>query len=792
MLYLNKAGDKMNTKMILNEYYDKMNCNKYIGIKEYNQFLDKLYNKYRNEIINNKDLQLLFNQENENLEKHNQEYIEEALKQEKEYFDNMFKNIDDNIILDVEQRKAILCDEDSSLIIAGAGSGKTTTMAAKVKYLVERKHIDPSKIVVISYTNKATDELEDRIKYDFDLPVDIMTFHSLGIKIVRKIIKDKPIKPLVGKEQKEIIVNYFKEILFKDKDLLLRYINAFNKYSEINRRIFSKGFIENSFKFDTFEDYFKDYKRRKQEINKDNLDEIIKNYEDRFLKFDKPQTLKGEQTKSIGEARIANYLFKHGIDYKYEEPYPERIDLERTYLPDFTIEIKGIPVYIEYYGLSNYIGENNTLSEKEKKKYEYIRNKKREFHKLKNNNYIELDYNNETNENYIHVLIKELTKRGVSLNKISNEKLYDAILNTNEEAEIFGFVDFALETIESIKSSLDRNKINKKINEHINSLNLTIEEQNELIEESNLIIKLYNYYQSKTIQKNQIDFADMIYYANKYLLTLNTNNNILDYEYIIIDEYQDISINRYKLARNLSLMSNAKIVSVGDDWQTIFSFAGSRIDLFYDYEKLFSGAKNLVINNTYRNSQQLINLAGCFITKNPYQIKKNLKSGKTRNAPIKIVPYDDNEFEILGKIIEKIHRENPNDKIMILSRKNRTLTSLKHNALFEEGLNERIKYKKCPNAYIEAMSIHKSKGLGADQVIILNVTNKNFPEEARKTFWIKNLFDDHEFVEEFPDAEERRVFYVALTRTKKDVYLLTPREKSKESPFVKELLESEI
>lgn len=61
MLYLNKAGNKMNTKMILNEYYDKMNYNKYIGIKEYNQFLDKLYNKYRNEIINNKDLQLLFN-----------------------------------------------------------------------------------------------------------------------------------------------------------------------------------------------------------------------------------------------------------------------------------------------------------------------------------------------------------------------------------------------------------------------------------------------------------------------------------------------------------------------------------------------------------------------------------------------------------------------------------------------------------------------------------------------------------------------------------------------------------
>ena len=128
----------MDTKVILDKYHNKMNSNKYIGIKEYNRFMDKLYNKYKNEISKDKELQLLFNQENENLEKHNQKDIEEALKQEKDYFYNMFKNIDDNIILDIEQRKAILCDKDSSLIIAGAGSGKTSTMAVKVKYLVER------------------------------------------------------------------------------------------------------------------------------------------------------------------------------------------------------------------------------------------------------------------------------------------------------------------------------------------------------------------------------------------------------------------------------------------------------------------------------------------------------------------------------------------------------------------------------------------------------------------------------------------------------------------------------
>lgn len=782
----------MNKKIILEQLNNKLSEDKYFGLKEYNLFIEKLYKNNIDIIIKDNELKEVFNNSNNLLESHNQKYINRALIREKEYFDNLFKGIDDNILLDEEQRRAILCDEDSSLIIAGAGAGKTTTMAAKVKYLIDRKKVEPNKIVVISYTNKATDELEDRIKYDFDLPVDIMTFHSLGIKIVRKIIKDKPIKPLVGKEQKKIILNYFKEVLFKDKDLMMRYINTFNKYSELNKRLFSKGFIDNCMKFDSFDEYFKDYKKRKQELNKDNLPEIIKNYEIAFLKFEKPQTLKGEQTKSIGEARIANYLFKRGIDYKYEEPYPERIDQERCYLPDFTININGKEIYIEYYGLSNNKEKNDTFSLKDRKKYEYIRDKKREFHKNNKNDYIELDYKNENNVNYIQVLNNKLLKRNIKFNKTSYEDLYEAILDTNEEAEIYQFVDFILEVIESIKSSMDRNRINDKIYEYINSLGNTPEEKREMIEEYNLIIKVYNYYQTKILTKNQIDFSDMIYYANKYLVTLKSNNTILDYDYIIIDEYQDISINRYNLARNLSLSSNAKIVSVGDDWQTIFSFAGSRIDLFYNYENLYPGAKNLVINNTYRNSQELINLAGYFITKNPYQIKKNLKSKKTRNAPIKIVPYENNEFEILGKLIEKIYNDNPNDKILILSRKNRVLTSLKHNELFEDGLNERIIYKKCPNAYIEAMSIHKSKGLGADQVIILNVTNKDFPDRDRKNFWLKNLFDDHDFVENYPDAEERRIFYVALTRTKKDVYLMTPKEKSKESPFINELIESEV
>lgn len=109
----------------------------------------------------------------------------------KEYFDNMYNEIDPNIHLDDEQIKAILADEDYSLILAGAGTGKTTTMASKVKYLVDIKGINPNKILVISYTKKATEELIRRINIDFEIPAKISTFHSIGYEYIRNYFKTK-------------------------------------------------------------------------------------------------------------------------------------------------------------------------------------------------------------------------------------------------------------------------------------------------------------------------------------------------------------------------------------------------------------------------------------------------------------------------------------------------------------------------------------------------------------------------------------------------------------------------
>lgn len=132
----------------------------------------------------------------------------------------MYNGIDNNIKLDEEQVKAILSDEDYSLIIAGAGTGKTTTMAAKVKYLVDICGINPQEILVMSYTKKATEELDKRIRLDFGIPANVTTFHSLGLLYIRSIFKDKKCSVVDDNTKNNLFLKYLTERLFTRKESL--------------------------------------------------------------------------------------------------------------------------------------------------------------------------------------------------------------------------------------------------------------------------------------------------------------------------------------------------------------------------------------------------------------------------------------------------------------------------------------------------------------------------------------------------------------------------------------------
>ena len=276
-----------------------------------------------------------------------------------------------------------------------------------------------------------------------------------------------------------------------------------------------------------------------------------------------------------------------------------------------------------------------------------------------------------------------------------------------------------------------------------------------------IIINIYIRYETYLKDNNELDFDDLIINATKEVK--NYNKRI---KYIIIDEYQDISYIRLLLVKALINKTNSKLMCVGDDYQSIYKFSGSNINLFLKFKDIFSNGKILFLNNTYRNSKELVDIANKFICKNKLQIKKEINSSKRLINPIKIVYYNDLNKE-LRKLINII-----NTNILILGRNNKDI-----NLIDKDILNDRVKY----------MTIHKSKGLEEDNVIIINLINDTlgFPNKIKNNKILRTVID---YEDSFLYSEERRLFYVSLTRTKNYVYLLVP--KYKESIFISEIKKS--
>lgn len=277
-------------------------------------------------------------------------------------------------------------------------------------------------------------------------------------------------------------------------------------------------------------------------------------------------------------------------------------------------------------------------------------------------------------------------------------------------------------------------------------------------------------YQKEKDSIGAIDFDDMIKKATQEVKTCT-------FKYIIVDEYQDSSLIRVKLIQKLIELSKANLFVVGDDWQSIYRFSGCDLNIFIKFRHFFKSPKTIKLKNTYRNSKQLIKVASSFIMKNPYQIRKTLLSNKHNSKPIKIIYYNNPQL-VLEKTIKLIDKKK---RILILGRNNFDIN---------EYLNNNISLKKneiiCSfNDHIKYLSIHKSKGLESDEVIVINLKNSVYGLPSQITNHpLINYFQLSKH--KYPFDEERRLFYVALTRTKNNVYLLV--DKKNPSIFIKELV----
>ena len=761
----------------LEKYKKFMTKDIYITSNMYDTFTNKykyLYDYLDKNTCEYKNILKIINDKNKLLRKHNRKYVDNKLIKYKPYFDNMFNDINKNIILDKSQREAIICDEDNLLVLSGAGSGKTTTISAKVKYLIDIKNVKPDKICVITFTKKAKEELDYKINKLFNANVDIYTFHSLGLKIIKYYYKNKDIDIIDEKGQYKIICDYIKNNLFKNKEKFNLFFEAFK-----NKTSFSEEYKL----FDNYYDYHNYMYKRKYINSNTTMDNYIKEQAKRRRNYLK--TLNGEYCKSKEEVDIANFLYLNNIDYQYEKSY-KKLDNLKIYKPDFYIEQNNNYNYIEHFGIDKINETNNHYTKEELTNYLKNMKLKENYHKKeKIEDLFIITYSKVLGKkNYLSVLKDSLIKKGYVLSKKDNNLVYERLKDTSEDRYINNFVNrIVIPFISYFKRS------NYKLDDFKN-----IKTDNDLLNKQiSVISDIYLNYESKLREKNLIDFEDMVNISYKVMPYVKEKNLGVDYKYIIIDEYQDVSMQRFNLTKRIEELFKSKIIAFGDDYQTIFGFSGSRIDLMTEFKNYLTDAKQIPIPNVYRNSQELIDVATKFINKNSKQIKKKLISNKRLINPIELYIYNDsnyintniNKSIILSNILDKIYLSNNKSNVLLLERYNNDIDTILNNNLFIRKNHENIIYKKHEDMKIDYLTIHKSKGLEYDNCILINAIDDKygFPSKIEDEEIIKLLKPKIEENIFYP--EERRLFYVAMTRTKNKLYILVP--KSKTSSFIREI-----
>lgn len=701
---------------------------------------------------------------------HNQDYVDKTLIREKEYFDSILKDIDPGIRLDEEQRRAVITDDDYCLLVAGAGAGKTTTMAAKVKYLVEKKHVNPEEIIVISYTNKAIGELRERINRGLSIPAKICTFHAFAYDIVKKFSAEPP---EINLSSYQIIFDMLEKVIFDNKQLMRNLVLFLGYYFDLT---------EDVFKFDNLNQYHLYKSAQDYETLKSGLGEYVKKVEQQRTKHIK--TLTGEFLRSVQEVQIANFLYLNGLDYEYERAYPfDSPSRNKKYTPDFYITQGEHVAWLEHYALTE-SGYSSVFSSQQIAKYKKAIGDKRALHQTHRTTLLETWSLYNDRRPLLEHLREELIRAGFVLKPKNLEEVYKKIVETGKDKYIFKLIFFMMNFIEQYKTTgYDASGfeiLRKKTDNPRTLLFLDVAQE------------VYTYYQSILKQRNQIDFADMINDAHFYLQEIERQQLELPYKYIIIDEFQDIARQRFNLTKRLSEITKAKVVAVGDDWQSIYAFSGSDITLFTRFLDLMGTGTELKITHTYRNSQELIDIAGGFVQKNISQIRKQLISPKHLENPVVIEAFEDgvkpmnalaNKIEeIIGKILSEFGNSS---SILLIGRYNYDMYKLYRTGKFKELPNNQIQSERYPKANISFMTAHSSKGLGFDNVILINMFEGKFgfPCQIEDDPIMKIVTHEDRSM---PFAEERRLFYVALTRTKNRVYIATP--KNRPSRFLVELI----
>ncbi len=683
------------------------------------------------------------------IKEHNDHIISQLLDTHKNFFDNCLK-----YPLDQQQRRSIVSEEDNCLVVSSAGSGKTSSIVGKVKYLTEIKSIAPQRILLISYTNKAASELTERIATN---GLNGYTFHKLALEIIGKATG---VKPSICDNTDALFIEIYHNLITDTK--------------------FKKSIVEYFIDYQITESY------QEQQIN-EIREQLTEQKAVRLKAMFPDMDGKVIYVRSEQEQKICFALSSLGIKFRYEEPYEHQLadEMHSQYRPDFSIyfEQKGAikRIYLEHFGIDEHSlvpawfakDKNITYEEANEKYNDGITWKKAAHDKFGT----QLLTTSSADFHYSEIkdtLKCLLTEANVPIHEKSDEDLYDLMLPKGSKQEK-AFIRLIVTFITLIKSSC------KSFNDVLAQTKKSNDERSTFIIEK-IFLPVYNQYQEALHRNNQIDFTDAILQATEICRTYRP----VEYDYIIVDEFQDISIDRYNFLKVLRDSNPpAKLYCVGDDWQSIYRFSGSDMALFNQFPDYFGYTEVNKIETTYRFGEPLVEISSRFIQQNKAQIQKNIHSFNSDiKTEIEFKSYDKHNY---CNTIERLIHSIPSDKsIFLLGRYSFDdyYLSLKYKSI-KEG--NRFYYI-ISERKLEFITAHKSKGLEADYVIILQC-NKD-------TYGFPSLISDDPVLnyvltesDKYPYGEERRLFYVAITRAKTKTFVLYDNQNP--SVFVDEFLHPE-
>jgi DNA helicase-4 len=637
-----------------------------------------------------------------------------------------------------EQVRAVVTFDNRVQVVASAGSGKTSVMVARAAYAVLRGFVPPERILLLAFNKAAAVELQERVELGLERAgsptagVKATTFHALGLSLLGKATGRKPRAAAWLDSGQDVAM------VCRIVDELRDSSSAFTYQWDLFRLLYAR--ISDSVTGGEPDAW--DTTSRKQGF----------------------RTAAGEVVKSEGERLIADFLFFNGVEYGYEHPYVHDVaDAEHSqYRPDFHYATSDVELWHEHWAL-----DAQGKPPPEFTDYAESMEWKRSLHAQHGTMLLETTWAQVMAAGGLEDFAQQLGRHGLEL-------------DWNPDRPVVGSTPLKHE---------DLARLVRSFMAHVKSNSLSRPDLEQRLAErtppggqgrARLFLDLYwqiaEAWDAKLRQDGSVDFEDMLVAAAQHLESGRVST---EWELVLVDEFQDASPARARLTKALVDAPGRHLLAVGDDWQSINRFAGADISVMTGFTEWFGEGPSLRLQTTFRCPQQLCDTASSFVSKNPRQLRKSVHSAQSDpGARVRLIVAATSEqltAELaaeLQHLAEKVAREGGGRATVdILGRYN-----------FDRQL---VPPHPLAGLIVAFRTVHSSKGLEADYVILPNVTSGTygFPSTIQDDPVLSLAMAE---ADDYPHAEERRLFYVALTRARRQVTVLTVQ--GRESPFVMELV----